>query len=293
MVAIEPSKTQRLYLLLKEQILSGALPPGHRLPSEPALAEAHNLSRVTVRRALEGLEREGLVRRRPGSGTFVLGLSPKNGVVGDLSNMLAHLVAMGRATRVKLVNFSYQAAPAAVATGLRLEAGERAQHSVRVRYIDDQPFSHLTTWVPERIGVTYSEGDLASTPLLTLLERSGVVADRASQTISATLAGPEIAAALAVEIGSPLIALTRIVYDEAGLGVEYLSALYRPDLHTFQMELARIGTGADRAWSPLANPIMAPPARPAPAKPVSTKPSRQTPRPATGRTRSASPRRTS
>jgi GntR family transcriptional regulator len=253
MVAFEPSKTQRIYLLLKEQILKGVVPAGQRLPSEPQLAASHRLSRVTIRRALEGLERDGLIRRQPGAGTFVLDNSSRKGVVGDLSNMLAHLIAMGRATRAKLLAFNYITPPPVVAEELRLRPEERVQLSVRVRYIDDTPFSHLTTYVPERIGVTYSEEDLSSTPLLTLLERSGVVADKANQNISATLAGPEIAEMLQVEVGSPLIAMTRVVYDDEGAGVEYLSALYRPDLHTFQMEMTRTGTGPDRRWSPVSS----------------------------------------
>lgn len=253
MVAFEPSKTQRIYLLLKEQILKGVVSAGQRLPSEPQLAASHRLSRVTIRRALEGLERDGLIRRQPGAGTFVLDSSSRKGVVGDLSNMLAHLVAMGRATRAKLLTFSYGLPPPIVAEELKLEAGERTQLSVRVRLIDDVPFSHLTTYVPERIGVTYSEDDLSSTPLLSLLERSGVVADKANQNISATLAGPEIAEILQVKTGSPLISMTRVVYDDEGRGVEYLSALYRPDLHTFQMEMTRTGTGPDRRWSPVSS----------------------------------------
>jgi GntR family transcriptional regulator len=248
--AIETSKTHRFYLLLKERIASGALAPGHRLPSEPALAQSHGLSRVTVRRALDGLEREGLIRRRPGTGTFVHGATSRPSVVADMSNMLQHLVAMGRDTRVKLLAFGYGAPPAAVATALRLTDGERTQHSLRVRFLDETPFSYLSTHVPERIGVTYTEADLAGTPLLALLERSGVVADHAEQTISATLAGPETAEALQVEIGSPLIALTRVVRDAGGAGVEHLSALYRPDIHAFHMELVRTGDGADRHWRP-------------------------------------------
>ncbi len=250
MDAIDTSKTHRFYLLLKERITSGALAPGQRLPSEPALAEAHRLSRVTVRRALDGLEREGLVRRRPGNGTFVQGASPKPAVVGDLSNMLRGLVAMGRDTRVRLLAFSYGVPPPAVAEALRLGPGERTQHSLRVRYLDDRPFSYLSTHVPERIGVTYSDTDLAATPLLTLLERSGVVADRAEQTISATLAGPETSEALKVEIGSALLSLTRVVRDAEGRGVEHLSALYRPDIHAFHMELTRTGESGDRHWRP-------------------------------------------
>lgn len=252
-VAVEPSKTRRLYLLLRERIVSGAVAPGGRLPSEPDLAAIHGVSRVTVRRALDGLERDGLVRRQPGAGTFVLGADGRKTVVADLTNMLAHLVEMGRATRVKLLAFGYEAPPRDVAERLKLAPNDKAQRSVRVRFIDDQAFSYLVTHVPERIGVTYSEGDLATTPLLSLLERSGVVTDRARQEIGATLAGPDVAEALGVEVGAPLLSVTRVVYDRTGHGVEHLAALYRPDRYTFQMELMRIGQGPERRWSPIAD----------------------------------------
>ena len=109
---------------------------------------------------------------------------------------------------MRLLAFGYRDAPPTVASALNLPAGESVQHSVRVRLIDGQPFSHLTTHVPERIGITYSEAELASRPLLSLIERSGVVVARATQEISAVLASPEVAAALDVEVGSALVALT-------------------------------------------------------------------------------------
>jgi GntR family transcriptional regulator len=137
-----------------------------------------------------------------------------------------------------------------VASALQLGAGEQTQHSLRVRYLDEAPFSLLSTYVPEYIGVTYSESDLVSTPLLELLERSGVGAAKAHQTISATLASPDAADALGVEIGSPLLSLTRVVLSADGHGIEYLSALYRPDRHAFRMEMVRTGRGAERRWQP-------------------------------------------
>lgn len=250
MDAIETSKTHRLYLLLKERIVSGALLPGHRLPSEPSLAASHGLSRVTIRRALDGLARDGLITRQAGSGTFVNSVVTPAPVVADLTNLLAHLMAMGQATRVKLLSFEYVIPPAAIAGALRLEGEERTQASIRVRYLDDKPFSYLVTHVPERIGVTYTEADLASHPLLELLERSGVIADKADQTISATLAGPETGLALGVEVGTALISLTRLVRGADGRGIEHLAALYRPDMHTFHMELLRTGDAANRHWRP-------------------------------------------
>jgi GntR family transcriptional regulator len=223
----------------------------------------HGLSRVTIRRALDGLAREGLITRQPGSGTFVTHPGSPPPVVADLSNMLAHLVAMGRATRVKLLSFAYLTPPAAVATALQLRSDERVQHSLRVRYLDDTPFSFLSTYVPERIGVTYSESDLVATPLLELLERSGVGAAKAQQTISATLASPDVAEALDVEIGSALLSLTRVVLGADGQGIEYLSALYRPDRHAFRMEMVRTGRGSDRRWQPTAAaPAIATPVKP-------------------------------
>jgi GntR family transcriptional regulator len=249
--ALEPLKARRIYLLLRERIASGEIAPGTRLSSEPALALAHGVSRVTIRRALDSLANDHLIDRRVGAGTFVREPEAPRPIVADFSNMLSHLVEMGRLTGVRLLAFSYGAPPEAVAQALGLDGGERTQRSVRVRLIDGQPFSYLTTHVPERIGLTYSEDDLASQPLLTLLERSGTMVERASQAIGATLAGPDVAEALGLEIGSPLLSLTRVVFGPDGRGVEHLQALYRPDRYSFQMELQRDGADDERRWSPV------------------------------------------
>lgn len=247
---IEPLKARRIYLLLRDRIVSGDLAPGERLPGEPTLASGHGVSRVTVRRALDRLASESLVRRRPGSGTFVRAPSVAKPIVSDLANVLSHLAEMGLRTDVRLLSFAYGEPPEAVADAMRLRPGERTQRSVRVRLIDDEPFSHLTTNVPERVGRTYSEADLAAVPLLGLLERSGIVVERASQSVSASLAGPEVADALGVDVGAPLLSLTRTVFDSDGSCVEHLQALYRPDRYAFRTDLCREGRGADRHWAP-------------------------------------------
>jgi GntR family transcriptional regulator len=249
--SLEPLKARRISLLLRERIASGEIAPGTRLPSEPALALEHGVSRVTIRRALDSLASDGLIDRRVGSGTFVREPAAPSPIVADFTNMLSQLVEMGRRTGVRLLAFSYGTPPEAISQALGLAAGERTQRSVRVRLIDGQPFSYLTTHVPEAIGQTYSEADLGSVPLLTLLERSGTLVQRASQAIGATLAGPDVAEALGLEIGSPLLSLTRVVYGPDGRGVEHLQALYRPDRYSFQMELQRAGDAGERRWSPV------------------------------------------
>ena len=248
--AAEPAKAHRLYLLLSDQISSGSLPAGSRMPGEPALAAEHGVARVTVRRALARLASEGRVQRRAGAGTFVMEAASPPAARADLADMFENLKAMGRRLAVRLLSFGYGVPPEPVGQALRLRAGERTQHSVRVRVIDGQPFSYLTTHVPERIGATYTEGDLATTPLLDLLERSGVQAERATQVIGATLAGPGVAEALGEPIGAALLSLTRVVFEAGGGGVEHLHALYRPDRFALHMDLLRTEEGGRRHWRP-------------------------------------------
>lgn len=249
-VPAESFKARRIYLMLRERIACGDLRAGSRLPGEPTLAAEQGVSRITVRRALDRLAREGMVRRRVGAGTFVAGGGVSTVVGADLADVFAHLKAMGRRTGVRLLSFAYCVPPEAVSEALGLAPPERTQRSVRVRTVEGEPFSHLTTHVPERIGVTYAEADLATMPLLVLLERSGIVADRASQAISATLAGPDVAEALRLEVGAPLLSLTRVVRDAAGAGVEHLHALYRPDRFAFHLDLTRTGGADRRRWRP-------------------------------------------
>jgi len=241
-------KTRRLYLFLLDQINSGLLGPGARLPSEPALAVEHKISRVTVRRALDQLRSEGLVQRQPGIGTFVRDRPIVQPMKANLVDMLTHLVEMGRDTAVRLLSFSYVEPPIDVATALHLAPGEQTQRSVRVRSSEDGPFSYLTTYVPKEIGSRYSEVDLAATPLLKLLEQSGVVVEEAVQTITATLADPEVARELDVGIGSPLISLTRVIYSRSGEGVEYLHGLYRPDRYSLHINLVHTRDGREQVW---------------------------------------------
>jgi GntR family transcriptional regulator len=158
---------------------------------------------------------------------------------------------MGRSTKVQLLSFDYVRASGPAADALGAGNDESLQRSVRVRSVDGLPFSYLLAHVPERIGVTFNAKDLADRPLLELLERSGVKVERARQRISAGLAAPDVARALGVKTGSPLIELVRTVYDGDGRGVEHLHALYRPDRYSFEFDLVRSGGTRKRSWSAL------------------------------------------
>jgi GntR family transcriptional regulator len=244
------AKAKQVYLVLRDRILNGAVAFGAKLPTEHVLAATHGVSRVTVRRALGELARERLIERRRSAGTRVIYRPVLAPMTADISGVLASLADMGRRTTVKLLSFGYVPAEGAVAQALGVPSDEMLQRSVRVRSVDGEPFSYLTTFVPERVSLTFTRQELASRPLLDLLERAGVKVERAHQRISAGLAAPDVAAALEVRTGTPLIELIRVVYDQSGRGVEHLHALYRPDCYAFEIDLVRSGK-RNKAWSPV------------------------------------------
>ncbi|KIC45893.1 GntR family transcriptional regulator [Ruegeria sp. ANG-S4] len=245
------TKAQRVYLSLHDQITEGQLSAGDTLPGEQRLAEKFGVSRVTIRRALEALSNNGLIERQAGSGTKVSGQSALAVPAAmNFNTLMPQLVEMGQSTTARLLSFSYGKAPDAVSAAMGLPVDHQVQIATRVRLTGDVPFSHLTTYVPASIARNYSESDLATTPLFKLLERGGVQIEEAHQTVSATLAGPDVAEALGVAVGSALLSLKRIVRDVEGNGVEYLSGLYRPDMFRLEMPLARVGTGSARHWEP-------------------------------------------
>lgn len=245
------AKAKQVYLVLRDRILSGASGFGAKLPTENELADLHGVSRVTVRRALGELARERLIERRRSSGTRVIYRPSPAPVTADISGVLANLADMGRRTAVKLMSFNYVPAEGTVAQTLGVAPDQLLQRSVRVRSVDGVPFSYLTTHVPESISVTFTKQELGSRPLLELLERAGVKVESARQRISAGLASPDVAEALDVRTGSPVLELVRVSFDQLGRGVEHLHALYRPDRYAFEIDLVRSGADDTKAWSPV------------------------------------------
>lgn len=248
--ARDGGKARELYLLLKQDISSGAYPLGSRLPSELRLADAFSVSRVTVRRALQALVEDGLIEKRVGAGSVVRGGAAAP-LRADVATLMPQLVEMGARSSAQLLSFSYETAPPQIAADLGLTEGALVQTAIRVRSAEGRPFSHLTTRVPAEIARGYDEADLATAPLFRLLERGGVRIASADQSVSATLATPDVAEALDVAVGSALLSLIRVVRDADGRGVEHLSALYRPDRFRLEMELSRVGEGGARHWEPV------------------------------------------
>jgi GntR family transcriptional regulator len=255
--ALPLPKYHQIYLVLREQLREGRFADG--LPGELALAEEFGVARVTVRKALEQLSAEGLIERAPGRGTTprrdgtqAAGTARRGAATGgsraQLTGLLENIVTMGLRTRVDVVSCELIPAPDDVAQALQIEAGAAVQKAVRVRSTREGPLSLITTFVPEPLARGFGRRELAARPLLILLEESGVRIGRAEQSISARLADAVVARHLDVQVGSALLAVDRLIFDEAGRPVQWLHGLYRPDRYEYRMQLSRVGSIDAKVW---------------------------------------------
>ena len=252
-------KYHQVYLVLRERLDEGRFAQG--LPAEMQLVKEFGVARVTVRKALERLVAEGLIDRVPGRGTVPVAArrrgGPRLGSPGTaappararLTGLLENIVSMGLRTTVRVVECEELPVPESVAPRLKLEAGAPVQKAVRVRATPAGPLSHITTYVPAELARGFGRRELQSKPILVLLEESGVRIGHATQTISACLADGPVARELQVEIGSALLAVTRLIHDDAGRPVQWLSGLYRPDRYHYEMQLSRVGSIDARVWT--------------------------------------------
>jgi GntR family transcriptional regulator len=245
-------KYHHIYLVLREQLQEGRFDAG--LPGELALGEQFGVARVTVRRALEQLAGEGLITRSPGRGTHpVRHAGPASKPVSRplrtrLTGLLENIVSMSLHTSVKVLDVATVTAPAPVAAALGLAAGDLVQKAVRVRSTRDGPLSHITTYIPAAVACRFGRRELARKPILVLLEESGVTVGRAEQSISARLADAELAQQLQVSVGSALLAVRRLIFDQQERPVQWLDGLYRPDRYEYQMQLSRVGAIDAKVW---------------------------------------------
>jgi GntR family transcriptional regulator len=246
-------KYHQIYLVLREQLDEGRFAEG--VPGELALMAQFGVARVTVRRALERLSSEGLISRNPGRRTRPVPPVPaaeprenEGSQRASLHGLLENLVTMGLRTSVKVIDVATVSASTQVAEALQLQLGDAVQKAVRVRATREGPLSHITTYVPAEIARRFGRRELSKKPILVLLEEAGVKVGRAHQTISARLADNVLAEHLEVSVGSALLAVRRLVYDDADRPVQWLHGFYRPDRYTYEMQLSRVGSIDAKVW---------------------------------------------
>jgi GntR family transcriptional regulator len=221
--------------ILRFAIARGSFPDG-RLPSERALMERFGVSRATVREAITALDRERLVRRVHGRGTFVV-QGQLVEWLGTLRGYNETIQAMGFSPGIRLVEQGWTHAGEAAATFLRQQRVFRLQ---RLRLADDEPVALETAFYPPEIGRGLEEVDLRTALVYEVLEgRLGVLLDEAEQTIRGGLAGPREAELLRVDEGAPVLLICRRTTSTRGGPVEWLETIYRGDRYSYGIRLRR------------------------------------------------------
>lgn len=218
---IRVPRYHRIAETLTDRIRRGELPPGARLENQRQLAKSFGVTLMTLRQALELLEREHLITRRHGLGTFVAAPSIDYDIL-QLRRFAGDLSAKGEHVATRLLGTRSAVADPRVAEALRLPARPRVLVLERLRLVDDHPMSLQRSFLPPAIGDEVVRADLALTPLHQVLEfKLGVVVTRASETVSAVRLGRREARELGCPAGAPAFESERISYDAGGAPVVF------------------------------------------------------------------------
>ena len=206
---------------LRERIQGGTLARGGRLANQRALAREFGVALMTVRQALELLEKDGLIRRRHGLGTFVASRSIDYDIL-RFRTFAEDLSARGEAVETRFLGTQFMAPDRRVSQGLGLPRGEAVFVLDRLRLVDQHPMSYQRSFLPAEIGREVAKADLATTPLRQVLRfKLGIEVIRARETVYAVTLRRLEASRLGCPPGSPAFRSERISWAADGAPVVF------------------------------------------------------------------------
>ncbi len=230
----------RIAETLRERLLDYRQRDGARLPSEPTLAREFGVSRETVREALGVLRSEGLVYARPGRGTFV---SPWPQQVGiRITQPINEPYLHGRPSAPRVLEGVYVPASSEVSRALAIPAGRSVFRYTILRTIRKQAFRFGWVFLPESVA---ERTNLGRPPRLTVSDKiereAGVRLIRAHQSAGAMAAPVDVAKALGVVVGSPVLVFRRVYYQESGRPAEFAIDYQDPQRFPYEEVFVRTG----------------------------------------------------
>jgi GntR family transcriptional regulator len=232
-----------LYYRTKQAILryieDHELLPGDVLPAERDLEREFAVSRVTVRRALSELEREGKIRRKHGRGAFVAPAKIGRGL-GAVTSFTQEMRARGLQPSSRVLQFGTQAPPRHIAHQLGVGEGKPVLYVERVRLADDEPIALSQSYLNLPSWVVLRPQDLAGeASLWDLLDRQGVRIAAVDKTVEASLADDYEANALEIPAGSLFLVVETVAFAADGTAIEANRVSYRGDRHKLFFHQAR------------------------------------------------------
>ena len=224
---------------VQEQILDliEDLQVGDPIPPERALCDRFGVSRMTLRRAVDDIVRDGQLVRRQGSGTYVA--APKLTQPLTMTSFSDEMRERGMVPSSRLLSMTQTSAGPRVARRLQVSPAADVIRLARLRLADEVPMAIEVVHIPLGLVPGVTERDLQSGSLYELLAaRFGLVVATGSQTIEPTVTNEDESEALDVPLHSPAFLFRRTTRTAEGVVVESTRAIYRGDRYTISTELA-------------------------------------------------------
>jgi GntR family transcriptional regulator len=216
------------------------LGPEAAIPSERELMAAYDVSRATVRKAIETLIADGLLHRIHGKGTFVA--TPRLESRLHLASFSQDMRRRGLTPSTRLLQIELDEPPADVARALALGADRAAWRLDRVRLADGRPIALENGWYPRALLPGLDRNDLSGSLYELFAGAYGHTIDSAEQTLWGETADASTARRLDAPVNTPLLVFRR-VSRAAGRPLEYVVSRYRGDRYQIHMSLGRDGIG--------------------------------------------------
>lgn len=225
--------------ILRDRILDGTYQAHQQMPSESELMETYGVSRITVRQALGDLQKEGLIFKIHGKGTYVSKPKAFQNVM-RLQGFGEAMSRLGYETLSRVIGVKEVSAGAAIAHKLGVAENEQIVELRRVRYLNRAPISLDVTYVSKSIGERLAKEDLAHRDVFVILENDyGIALGEAELQIEAILADEYVARQLQMEEGAPVLRIERLTCTADGKPVDFEYLYYRGDAFQYRMRIER------------------------------------------------------
>lgn len=230
-----------LYHQLKEifieKIAGGEWKPEETIPAEGKLCEQYGVSRGPVRQALDEMEREGLLSRKQGKGSWVLPPKIERGSNAFFS-FTTLIGQKGRRHSARVLSLATTPATSSVARWLTLPPGDPVVKITRLRYADEEPLILESIYVSAKLCPDLTAADLAAVPLYTILDnRYGIPVARASQFFEPVVTDEYEAGLLQMAKGAPALLIQNLAFTTGDRPILLSKAIMRGDRVRFFVEL--------------------------------------------------------
>lgn len=207
---------RKVYAELKEKIKDGTYRPGTLLPTESELEKSFQVSRTTVRKAVELLVQNGFIKVRQGHGTEILDISTTQ-KLNHITSITETLTNKGYKVTTQGMCIELVRAPAFVASALEIPEGDPVYQIQRVQCADNQPIAMMNNYIKEKVapGLEAYSGTFVGLYAF-LEERYKIVFQDATERLSAVSADFSESQILKVPFGAPLLCSKRVSFNEQG-----------------------------------------------------------------------------